>query len=44
MASGVKQEVGHVVKHCEIDLDVCVARVSLYVTILGSYDIVIRMD
>jgi hypothetical protein len=44
MASGVKQDVGCLVKDCEIDLDVCVAQVSLYVTVLGSYDIVIGMD
>jgi hypothetical protein len=41
MALGVKQEVGCLVKECEIDLNVCVTWVSLYSTILESYDIVV---
>jgi hypothetical protein len=44
MESKVKKEVGNLVKYCEIDLSVCVTQVSLYSTILGSYDIVIGMD
>jgi hypothetical protein len=39
MASGVKQNVGGLVKDWVIDLGECVAKVSLYVKILGSYDI-----
>jgi hypothetical protein len=44
MDSKVKQGVGQLVKDCEIDLGVCITRVSLYSTTLGSYDVVIGMD
>jgi hypothetical protein len=44
MASREKQRVGGLVKDCEIDLGECIAKVPLYITILGSYDIVIGMD
>jgi hypothetical protein len=30
MASIIKQEVGNLVKDCEIDLDVCVTRVFIF--------------
>jgi hypothetical protein len=43
MASGVKHNVGGLVRDCEIDLRECVYKVSLYVIVLGSYDIVIGM-
>ena len=44
MASGVKQKVGGRVIGCALDLGDFVTRVNLYVTILGSYDVVIGMD
>jgi hypothetical protein len=44
MASGAKKKVGGKVKDCNINLGDFVTSENLYVTILGSYDIVIRMD
>ena len=44
MASGAKQKVGGKVTGCALNLEVFVTRVNLYVTILGSYDVVISMD
>jgi len=44
MAFRFKQEVEHLVKDCDIDLGVCINRVSLYSTTLGSYDVVISVD
>jgi hypothetical protein len=44
MASGAKQKVGGKVKDCNINLGDFIANVNLYVTTLGSYDIVIGMD
>jgi hypothetical protein len=44
MASGAKQKVGGKVTGCALNLGEFVTRVSLYVTILGSYDVVIGMD
>jgi hypothetical protein len=44
MASGAKQKVGGKVTGCALNLGEFVTRVNLYVTILGSYDIVIGMD
>jgi hypothetical protein len=44
MTFGAKQKVGGKVKDCNINLGDFVTSVNLYVTILGSYDIVIRMD
>jgi hypothetical protein len=44
MDSGAKQKVGGKVTRCALNLGEFVTRVSLYVTILGSYDIVIGMD
>eukprot|EP00253_Pinus_taeda_P004738 PITA_04738 len=44
MACGMKRNVGKMVKDCEVDLGVCKTKVSLYSTILGVYDVVIRMD
>ena len=43
MASDITQEVGLLVNECEVDLGVCVTKVSLYTTSLGSYDIIIGM-
>ena len=44
MASGAKQKVGGKVTGCALNLGEFVTRVNLYVTVLGSYDIVIDMD
>ena len=44
MASGITQRVGELVKDCEVDLGMCVTKVSLYATALGSYDIILGMD
>jgi hypothetical protein len=44
MASRAKQKVGGKVMGCALNLGEFVTRVNLYVTILGSYDIVISMD
>ena len=44
MASGTKQKVGGKVMGCTLNLGEFVARANLYVSILGSYDVVIDMD
>jgi hypothetical protein len=44
MASGAKQKVGGKVTGCALNLGEFVMRVNLYVTILGSYDVMIGMD
>ena len=44
MASGAKQKVGGKVTGCALNLGEFFMRVDLYVTILGSYDVVIGMD
>jgi hypothetical protein len=44
MASGAKQEVGGKVTGCALNRGEFVTRVNLYVTTLGSYDVVIGMD
>jgi hypothetical protein len=44
MASGAKQKVGGKVTGCTLNLGEFVTRANLYVTILGSYDVVIGMD
>jgi hypothetical protein len=44
MASGAKQKVGGKVTGCALNLGEFVTRVNLYVTTLGSYDVVIGMD
>ena len=44
MASEAKQKVGGKVIGCMLNLVEFVTRVNLYVTILGSYDVVIGMD
>jgi hypothetical protein len=44
MDSGAKQKVGGRVRNCYINLGYFVTNSHLYVTILGSYDIVIGMD
>jgi hypothetical protein len=44
VASGAKQNVGVKVTGCSLNLEKFVTRTNLYITILGSYDIVISMD
>jgi hypothetical protein len=44
MASGAKQKVGGKVTGCALNLGEFVTRFNLYITILGSYDVVIGMD
>ena len=44
MASEAKQKVGGKVTGCALNLGEFVMRFNLYVTILGSYDVVIGMD
>jgi hypothetical protein len=44
MALGAKQRVGGKVMGCTLNLGEFVTRANLYVTILGSYDVVIGMD
>jgi hypothetical protein len=44
LASGAKQKVGGKVNHCKINLGEFVASVTLFVTTLGSYHVVIGMD
>ena len=44
MASGAKQKVGGKVMGCTLNLGDFLTRVNLYVTTLGSYDVVIGMD
>jgi hypothetical protein len=43
-ASEAKQKVGEKVMGCALNLGEFVTRVNLYVTILGSYDVMISMD
>jgi hypothetical protein len=44
MASGAKQWVGRKVTGCSLNLGDFVTRTNLYITILGSYDVMIGMD
>ena len=44
MASGAKQKFGGKVMRCILNLGEFVTRANLYVTILGSYDVIIGMD
>jgi hypothetical protein len=44
MASGAKQKVGGKAMGCALNLREFVTRANFYVTILGSYDVVIGMD
>jgi hypothetical protein len=44
MALGEKQKVGGKVSDCILNLGEFVTRANMYVTILGSYDVVICMD
>jgi hypothetical protein len=44
MASGEKQAVGPSIDNCLVDLGVCTTRLKVYVTSLGTYDLIIGMD
>jgi hypothetical protein len=44
MASREKQAVGPSVDNCIVDLGVCTTRLKVYVTALGTYDLIIGMD
>jgi hypothetical protein len=44
MALGEKQAVGPNVNNCIVDLGVCTTRLKVYVTALGTYDLIIGMD
>jgi hypothetical protein len=44
MASGEKQVVGPSVDNFLVDLGVCTTRLKVYVTALGTYDLIIGMD
>jgi hypothetical protein len=44
MAIGAKEKVGRKVTGCALNMGEFVTRVNLYVTILGSYDVVMGMD
>jgi hypothetical protein len=44
MASGAKQKVGGKVTGCTLNLGEFVTGANLYITILGSYDVMIAMD
>jgi hypothetical protein len=44
MALGEKQAVGPSVDNCLIDSGVCTTRLKVYVTALGTYDLIIGMD
>jgi hypothetical protein len=44
MALGEKQAVGPTVDNCLVDLGVCTTRLKVYVTSLGTYDLIIGMD
>jgi hypothetical protein len=44
MASGANQKVGGKVTDCSLNLGEFVTRANMYITILGSYDVVIGRD
>jgi hypothetical protein len=44
MASGEKQAVGPSVDNCPVDLGVCTTKLKVYITALGTYDLIIGMD
>ena len=44
MASGGKKLVGPSVDNCLVDLGVCTTRLKVYVTAMGTYDLIIGMD
>jgi hypothetical protein len=39
-----KKAIGRSVDNCLVDLGVCTARLKVYVTALGTYDLIIGMD
>jgi hypothetical protein len=44
MVSREKQVVGPSVDNCIVDLGVCTTWLKVYITALGAYDLIIRMD
>jgi hypothetical protein len=44
MASGEKQVVEPSVNNCLVDLGVCTTRLKMYITGIGTYDLIIGMD
>ena len=44
MASGEQQLVGLSVEECIVNLGVCSIKLKVYVTALGTYDLIIGMD
>jgi hypothetical protein len=44
MDSGEKQAVGPSVDNCLVDLGVCTTKLKVYITALGTYDLIIGMD
>jgi hypothetical protein len=44
MASGEKKAVGPSIDNCLVDLGVCTTKLKVYVTTLGTYDLIIGMD
>jgi hypothetical protein len=44
MSSGEKQVVGPSINNFLVDLGVCTTRLKVYVTTLGTYDLIIGMD
>jgi hypothetical protein len=44
MASREKKVVGPSADNCIVDLGVCTTKLKVYVTVLGAYDLIIRMD
>jgi hypothetical protein len=44
MAYGVKKVIGLSVEECFVDVGVCTIGLKVYVTTLGTYDLIIGMD
>jgi hypothetical protein len=44
MASGERQAVGPSIDNFLVDLGVCTTRLKVYVTVLGTYELIIGMD
>ena len=44
MASGIKKAVGPSGNQCQVNLGVCTTKLKVYITKLGTYDVIIRMD
>ena len=44
LATGTKRKVSELVKYCDIDMNSFPTKVDLNILLLGSYDVLIRMD